>query len=487
MKSGAEDVLVAMEQLRKEMTDMRQTIHSLHAQVASLTRRNQQSTKEKNVLKSRIKELEQRLSKYEQPGKNSSNSSTPPSKEDMKSEIKRRTKSLRKKSDRPIGGQLGHEGYTRDKIENPDEIIDHVSAYCINCGRDLLDVEAVLDYTTQEISLPVIKPIIKEHRHFAKVCTCGHHNRASSPRKRGGNDVTFSKEIQALVVYCNVVQCVPYQRLQSMLETVFNIRMSQGTISNLIRDAKKKAEPAIALIKEYIANSPIVGFDESGCYCNDRLDWSWIAQTIYSTLVFRANSRSGKVLEDMFGDALENMIAVTDRHSAYFSLNFLNHQICLAHILREVQYLNELDDKQQWSKQLQTLLQEAIHERNQNLDKKIDTSPWLTRLDNILTQNVEHLEQGFRRLKNGLIKHRDHIFKFLENPAIPPDNNGSERGIRKLKVKQKISGTFRSDKGADAFMVLHSITDTAWKNNQSPLEAINAILSAQDELYPLAE
>jgi transposase len=181
------------------------------------------------------------------------------------------------------------------------------------------------------------------------------------------------------------------------------------------------------------------------------------------------------------------MIAVTDRHSAYFSLNFLNHQICLAHILREVQYLNELDDKQQWSKQLQTLLQEAIHERNQNLDKKIDTSPWLTRLDNILTQNVEHLEQGFRRLKNGLIKHRDHIFKFLENPAIPPDNNGSERGIRKLKVKQKISGTFRSDKGADAFMVLHSITDTAWKNNQSPLEAINAILSAQDELYPLAE
>lgn len=130
----------------------------------------------------------------------------------------------------------------------------------------------------------------------------------------------------------------------------------------------------------------------------------------------------------MFGDTLKNMTAVTDRHSAYFALNFLSHQICLAHILREVQYLNELDEKQQWSVNLQALLREAIHQRNQNPDKVIDTSLWLTRLDNILKESVEH----------------------LKNPAIPPDNNASERGIRKLKIKQKISGTFRSDDGADA-------------------------------------
>lgn len=138
--------------------------------------------------------------------------------------------------------------------------------------------------------------------------------------------------------------------------------------------------------------------------------------------------------------------------------------------------LNELDSKQQWSVELQTLLREAIHQRNQNPDIVIDTSPWLTRLDNILKQNVEHLKDDFRRLKNGLIKCRDYIFKFLENPAIPPDNNASERGIRKLKIKQKISGTFRSDDGADAFMAMHSIADTAWKNNQSPFDAILAIL-----------
>lgn len=157
---------------------------------------------------------------------------------------------------------------------------------------------------------------------------------------------------------------------------------------------------------------------------------------------------------------------------------FLNvtQSICLAHILREVEYLNKVDEKQQRSRKLQALLQGAIHERNQNPDKVMDASSWLARLDNLLKQRVEHLKDDFRRLKNGLIKCRDYVFKFLENPAIPPHNNASERGIRKLKIKQKISAIFRSDQVADAFMALYSITDTAWKNEQSSFDAILAIL-----------
>lgn len=103
--------------------------------------------------------------------------------------------------------------------------------------------------------------------------------------------------------------------------------------------------------------SKVVGFDESGCYCNKRLDWAWIAQTVYFTLLFRAGGRSSKELESRFGDSLERMIAVTDRHSAYFALHFLNHQVCLAHILRELQYLNELDTTQQWSGEVEKLLE----------------------------------------------------------------------------------------------------------------------------------
>lgn len=169
------------------------------------------------------------------------------------------------------------------------------------------------------------------------------------------------------------------------------------------------------------------------------------------------------------------MTAVTNRHSTYFTLNFLNHQVCVAHLLRELQYLNELDKEQEWSKKVETLFQKAIHERNENPQAVIDKQPWLLRLDALLTENLEHMKEQFRQLKKGLIKCRDYIFNFLENPAIPPDNNASERGIRKVKIKLKNSGTFCYDAGADAFLDLLSIVATNKKHNNSPYDAICAL------------
>lgn len=472
MNEQVVDISKTLKELANELNSMRQTIDSQHAEICKLNRKIEAQSKEIRTLKKENATLLNRLSKYEQPPKDSNNSSIPPSKEDIKTEAIRRTKSLREKSGKPIGGQKGHDGHTRKMVDAPDEIIEHSSHYCQRCGSDISAVEATLEYTTQEVDIPSIVPIIREFRHSAKVCNCGCHNRSYPPRKRGGNDITFGKNIQALVTYLNVVQCVPYERLQSLLKTIFSIEMSQGTISNIIQSAKTKAEPAIKLIKDYIRGSSVVGFDESGCYCNGRLDWSWIAQTTNSTLVFRASSRAGKVLEDQFANGLKNITAVTDRHSAYFALDFKDHQICLAHILRELQYLNELDSNQDWSNKVEELLKEAIHKRNQNPTTKMNSSPWLKQLDDLLKLSLGHLKKDFDRLRNGLIKCRDYVFNFLEDPAIPSNNNGSERGIRKLKIKQKISGTFRSDDGADAFMALHSITDTAWKNNQSPFDAI---------------
>ena len=476
MNEQVVDISETLKYLSNELNSMRQTVDSQHAEICKLNRKVAAQSKEIRTLKKENSSLRKRLSKYEQPSKDSKNSSVPPSKEGLKTEVIRRTNSLREKSDKPVGGQTGHQGYTRKIVDAPDLILDHSSHYCQDCGRDISALEATLEYTTQEVDIPLIAPIIKEHRHSAKVCSCGCHNRPYAPKKRGGNNITFGKNIQALVTYLNVVQCVPYERLQSMLKTIFSIEMSQGTISNIIQVAKTKAEPAIKLIKDYIRGSSVVGFDESGCYCNGRLDWSWIAQTPHSTLVFRASSRAGKVLENQFGaDVLKNITAVTDRHAAYFALDFKDHQICLAHILRELQYLNELDPNQDWSKKVEELLKETIHKRKENPSTKIDASPWLKKLDDLLKLSLGHLKRDFDRLRNGLIKYKNYIFNFLENPAIPSNNNGSERGIRKLKIKQKISGTFRSDNGADAFMTLHSITDTAWKNNQSPFEAILAL------------
>lgn len=350
-----------------------------------------------------------------------------------------------------------------------------MSSYCVECGRDLSGIEGELDYVSQVVDLPVIAPIITEYRHYKKVCTCGCCNRGYEPRRRG-NQITFGRNIKSIVTYLNIVQCIPFERLSSLMEEVFSVHMSQGTIENFVQETMRKSRPAIKLLEDMLKKSPVVGFDESGCY-NKKLDWAWIAQTAYITLCFRATGRASKVLEDKFGEALKSMVAVTDRHSAYFVLDFLNHQVCLAHLLRELEYLTELDGSQRWSRDVAELLRGAIHERNTRPMDIIEKKSWIERLDVLLKANLLHLKNDFERLRKGLVKCRDYMFNFLENPTIPPDNNASERGIRKLKVKQKISGTFRSDNGADAFFAIHSIADTAWKNKQSQLAAINTILS----------
>lgn len=469
VKQQISDISSILVGLSEQLKTMQGTIDSQHAEICSLNRNVDRLLKEN-------RELRKRLEKYEKPPKDSGNSSTPPSKEPIKAEVERRTKSLRKKSERPVGGQSGHEGTTRKMVDTPDEIQEVSSRYCSECGRDLSDVEGELDYVSQEIDLSKIRPIYRERRFYRKVCSCGCCNRDYAPRRRGGNAIAFGKNIRAIATYLSVVQCMPYERLQSFFATMFNVRISQGTLVNIVREMLDKSRPAIELIERLIRESSVVGFDESGCYVKGRLNWSWIAQTAYLTLVFRGAGRSAKVLEERFGDSLKKMTAVTDRHSAYFAIDFLNNQICLAHLLRNLEYLNDIYKEQTWAKEVQTLLREAIHQRSEKPVDIIPKDDWLTRLDDLLRRNLDSLRKEFNELKRGIIKCRDYIFNFLENPAIPSDNNASERGIRKLKVKQKISGCFRSQTGADAFHALHSIADTAWKNGQSPLDAILALV-----------
>ena len=146
--------------LSEQLGEMQRAIDSQHAEICSLNRNVGRLLKEN-------RELRKRLEKYEKPPKDSGNSSTPPGKEPVKSEVERRTKSLRQKSDKPVGGQKGHEGTTRKMVANPDEIVNVQAQYCQSCGRDLSDMDGELDYVTQEVDLPPIMPVYRERRFLA--------------------------------------------------------------------------------------------------------------------------------------------------------------------------------------------------------------------------------------------------------------------------------------------------------------------------------
>ena len=326
--------------MTEEMRLMRETIDSQHADICQLNRNIDRLNVDLRKRDKEIQDLKDRLAKYEAPEKNSGNSSTPPSKESMKAEAVRRTKTLRKPTDRKPGGQQGHEGSTLKMTQSPDETEDVAANYCTKCGTSLEDCGRILDYVTQVVSIPDMKPVVKEIRHYITVCKqCGERILSHAPRKRGSNAVVYDATVKSLVVYLSVVMFLPYGRIGNFFREVFGLEISQGSFVNWVNEARKNAAPAIEKIKEYIMKSTVVGFDESGLYCNKKLDWAWIAQTVYFTLLFHGSGRSHKELESRFGSSLERMVTVTDRHSAYFTLNFLNHQVCVAHLLRELQYL----------------------------------------------------------------------------------------------------------------------------------------------------
>ena len=466
------DIEKYLEEFRAEVGRLNKTVNELTVENARLNRRIEALNVEIRALKYENKDLRERLSKYEdpQPPKNSSNSSVPPSKEGFGDEIKRRTSSLREKSGKKPGGQPGHEGNTRLMSDQPDETEDIQPNYCRECGRELSGIEGKEEYREECVGVRII-PVIKRIRFLNKTCTCGCCNRVEYTKRK--NPVYLSSEIRALVVYLNIVMCMPYNRIISFLHDVMHIDISEGSIRNFIEDAGGKADAICDRIATELVKSPVAGADESGFYVNGKLNWAWILQNPKLTLTWIAKGRGAKEMDDRFGpNALENTVLTTDRHSAYFTMNVKGHQICIPHLLRNLNYLNELDKNQNWSSRLQDLLKKAVHWRNTNPETIADTSTWMESLDKLLNENLDNFKKPFRQIRNSLRKLKDHVFYFLKDPRVPSHNNASEGGIRILKVKQKRSGGFRSQTGAEDFMAIHSVADTAKKNDVSRWDTI---------------
>lgn len=447
-------------------------IHNLKVELAS-------SKSDLADAKTRIKELEgeepaeedDSSSSSEKPEKNSSNSSVPPSQESIAARELRRTKSLRKPSGKPSGGQPGHKGSTLQSVSTPDRIVKHEPAYCKCCGRPL---DGIAYRKIRKTQIVDIKFVIEttEEQYYEKVCQCGCVNNCDAPNFR----IKYGDNIRALVSYLNVVQCIPFKRIAELISDLCGQRISEGTIQNILKGNSAKSDKTYDEIRKRIECAPVVGADETGAAVGKQLHWNWIFQTDALTYVYQLKSRGQEAVDSKFPNGLPHSTLVTDRKQTYFKMNVKDHQVCLAHLLRNAEYLNELDAKQDWSRRFIHLLAHAIDlGRNKTItQRKIKVLK--TKMKNLLGESLSHLDDEFERFKKGILKVKDYLFTFLSNPLVPYDNNASERGVRKIKVKQKVSGCFRTDSGADDFAKLHSIVETAMKNGNSKFNAILAVV-----------
>jgi hypothetical protein len=285
------------------------------------------------------------------------------------------------------------------------------------------------------------------------------------------------------VAYYSVYQYLPFRRMSDLFTHVYNLPISEGTIGNMLERLGKKGQPIYDIIRRAIAWSKIaVGGDETGARVNGEKFWAWIWQTVKLTYITVSESRGKIVIDQLFPGGFENAVLVSDRWRSHINTYAKGHQLCMPHLLREINYLIELE-KTEWAESIKTLFKQALelkrkipeYHRDNPDAQKIETS-----MDDLLNKVLLKAKTPkTQTFQNSMRDYRDYLFTFLYNKDVPPDNNGSERGIRNFKVKLKVSGQFKT--GQNTFAKIRSIIDTAKKNDIPVLHALKLV--AQMPIY----
>jgi transposase len=389
------------------------------------------------------------------------------------------SKSLREKTGRKPGGQAGHEGNTLEIKAVPDEVVDHVVDYCPQCGEDLSHTESIVLDRKQEIVIPPIIPKYIEHRSHSRVCKgCGQSCVAALPSQLKA-PVQYGANVVAAVSYLSVYQYLPYRRICSLLKNLFGIPLSEGSVDNMLEQMAQKAIPAYEAIKDQVQQADVVGSDETGVSIAGKLGWVHTWQTETHTFITASRKRGSQTIDQYYPQGFPRSVYVSDCLAAQLKVQAKSHQICTAHLLRELLNFEEALYCT-WSKSVRILLLDAIRLKKQ-LKPEDYGSPApeiLTiteRLDELLNTASNLTDIKIIALFKRLNKNKNSILTFLHHEKVPPDNNASERAIRNIKVKTKVSGQFRTERGAQRFAIIRSVIDTAIKSTDNILDTLSLL------------
>lgn len=457
-------------------------VKGLSEKIDSLNDKIDGLTEENSKLKERVQSLEN------QTKTNSNNSSNPPSSDGLK----KKPKSLRQSSGKRPGGQPGHKGSTLEQVDNPDEIIIHTVEECSKCSESIKDEPVVRYIKRQVIDLPETKVKVTEHRAEVKKCTCGHINKASFP-EGVSQPVQYGTRIKATSVYLNQYQFVPYDRQEELFEDLFDHHISKGTLASINKTCYDRLESVENNIKEILKDDEgAVHFDETGIFVDKKLKWLHVTSNDQFTF-YQIHDKRGSKATDAIGILPEfKGTAVHDSWRSYNKYTNCDHSLCCAHILRELNGITELE-KQSWAEKMKALLLEikaevyrAFPDVNALTLEKIML--YEEKYDSIVRSGQEedfklNFDPNTKKIKNSKSKallerlslRRDEVLRFMNDFDIPFDNNQAERDIRMTKVKQKVSGTFRSACGAEFFARIRGYISTVRKHSMNAMECLESV------------
>jgi len=448
------------------------------------------------VLEARTYELEARIKELEgSQKKDSSNSGKPPSSDGLRKKPRANGNSLRRKSKKSQGGQMGHQGHTLEQTDTPDRIEEHPPCSCKHCGHNLA-TEPTGGYARRQVyDLPPLSIEVTEHRAYYKQCpNCQTLNRGEFP-KQVTHPVQYGCGVKSVAIYFKDYQLLPYERMREVFADVFNHNLSVATLLNAEATCYARLETVDEAVRRALGCLPVAGFDESGVRVEGKLHWLHTASTSRLTW-YLIHSKRGKAAMDA-ANILPNFkgITVHDALQSYFQYTHCTHALCNAHHLRELKLMFE-HYAQLWAAAMAALLRDIhrVVEKHRQLGKNSLSEALIETFehcyDDILKSALEEIptlpdpppdKQGRKKqhpaknLYDRLHKHQKAVLRFMRDFSVPFDNNQAERDIRMIKTQQKISGTFRKFQGALAFCRIRSYLSTAKKQGKNVLEAVRSV------------
>jgi transposase len=449
-----------------------------------------------------IKQLLQRVHDLEaQIAKNSSNSGRPPSSDGFKKPSK--TNSQRGKSGRKPGGQNGHQGKTLEQVEKPNHIVTHSPTACGGCGYSLIEVEGASLEKRQVFDLPEPKVEITEHRIEAKICPCcGGIAKGEFPENITA-PVQYGERVQALTVYFAHQHFLPFNRLSQIFEDIFGIGISPATCASVDRKLFARLESFEATLKNHLISSQVLHFDETGMRCNKKLHWIHVASSEAATF-YGIHAKRGKEAINEF-DILPKFkgTAIHDHWFPYFAYTHVKHGLCNSHHLRELIFVDE-HEKEDWAREMKEFLYKAKKQvenrEEQGFLSQVELRDLEKEYAKIVIKGLEHhlrlpplesKKRGKRKQrvgKNLLDRLADDVgcvLRFMYDFSAPFTNNQGERDIRMVKLKQKISGCFRTLEGGQTFCRIRSYISTARKQGWHVWDALADALKSRPRLLSI--
>ena len=427
----------------------------------------QQETIERLVAE--VAELRARLG---QPPKTTGNSSVPPSVGFKPNRERRRARKRRR----------GHDGVSRRR-QPPDVIVRCRPSTCQGCGEPLPLAGQRRVGRSQVVELPPVRPVVVEAWQYAARCGgCGHRTKGTYP---AGLEParTFGPGVETVLGYFHERHHVSYERLVEVCRDLFGLTISEGGIDNALGRLAEQARPTYEALGAAVRASPVIGSDETGARVAGKTAWHWVFQTPEASYHMIVPRRNAEVIGAFLGDARPEGW-VSDLWSPQLQVDAETHQVCLSHQIRNLTYAVEADGYagRVWAVELRHLFGRAIHlgqlratiapisfaRRRLRIENAVDRLVFRTFLPHAQTANARRLQERYR-------EHRANLFVFLDRPDVPPTNNASEQDLRPSVIHRKVTGGYRSQRGADISAILTSLFATARKRGQNFLDCLRSV------------